>query len=427
MNKKIYIAVLQCLLITISISIFSYCFIKYTSVNEQVKLVSDGHGTNKYIKITDNYDTRGHKSFYEFLSEDNSLDKMKAFHDSIINNFKNRYLEISDQCIYFIGDYTNNIEFVKNGNYKLVNQKIKNDFNDNIYISPLNTIQLSQESFDFLNLKDNVIMGDCFTDDEYKIEENTVSIILGNNYKKNYEIGDEIKGTFINKEFTFKVKGFLSENSVISINYSKYDLDNFIIMPLIELNYNLIDEKDLYFQKVVYSIKSTCYISYSSNENYTITKKIVDNLIKKSDLDYICIDNNLQSFTKNSAVESMKTNRILFIISIIIIIILSCTLVFMTIRILDKNLKTYGSNIQNRKILSKTKFNVFLSLIIQWIIGIGISNYFSFRYFTDTVYFSYFIKLINKQIIILIIILIFIISMSNIYIEVKSHNNKNFK
>ena len=123
----------------------------------------------------------------------------------------------------------------------------------------------------------------------------------------------------------------------------------------------------------------------------------------------------------------MKTNRILFIISIIIIIILSCTLVFMTIRILDKNLKTYGSNIQNRKILSKTKFNVFLSLIIQWIIGIGISNYFSFRYFTDTVYFSYFIKLINKQIIILIIILIFIISMSNIYIEVKSHNNKNFK
>ena len=76
MNKKIYIAVLQCLLITISISIFSYCFIKYTSVNEQVKLVSDGHGTNKYIKITDNYDTRGHKSFYEFLSEDNSLDKM---------------------------------------------------------------------------------------------------------------------------------------------------------------------------------------------------------------------------------------------------------------------------------------------------------------------------------------------------------------
>ena len=392
--KPIADKLLQCIFLVMGITIFCYSFTVYIATEKQTKLFSNMYIENKYIKITDNYNTT---QFSNFLSDKNSLNKLKTMHENLNNDNIFQYLEIDKQNIEFIGNYSKSIDFVSGNNKKYVNQPITDEDGQQYYITPLNSFQISEKAADILHLNNKISEGKFFENKDFFLSESNqkiIPVILGNSYVGVYKIGDEIEGKFLQKIFKFKVIGFLCKSVLLPLNYDAYNLDNSIIMPFINCKYTPVNEKDYKFQTTLYSLKTEGYISYSTNEHYVTSVHELENLAQKNNLDYSYISNDLQSFTKDSALTAIKTSKVILLFSIIIMSIVSFVIIFMTIKYIDSNLKNYAIYLINGVSIFRIKVKIFSLLLVQFLIAIVVTSFFSFNYFKSTVYFIYFLNYI---------------------------------
>ncbi|WP_086312100.1 hypothetical protein A5821_003372 [Enterococcus sp. 7F3_DIV0205] len=216
-----------------------YLFLLF-AVNMNIELNSNlNEASNKELfTLTDTLTEPD--AFYNFRQSKKLLTTVKSFYEKLNTNENINFVSSFDQPLQ-IENFKGKMEF--NEAYGTDMEVIGN------YIDPMTKkevfdakcFQVSKNFFDYYKLEtDNNAL---FPWDDINIENHTLPILLGSNYKNSYSLGETIKGSFYLKSFDFKIIGFLKENTSVFYknDLNKY-LDDYIIVPYPEKLSNVSNE-----------------------------------------------------------------------------------------------------------------------------------------------------------------------------------------
>lgn len=287
-NKKMYNKYFKYIILLLgtilfSMGIFVYSQVKYQNWvdqnnNQQIK--------NKVIQISirDNYTGLNNKlSIKEFFNTENSLIKLKNIYQELNNNKYFNYIEMIQQVFEYKGYCDFNTQLIDGENKEYLNQ-----FVDDEYLTPLKSVQISNKVYNDYDLSNKIASGKGFNDIDYNIDDTMkVNVILGNNYSDIFKVGDEFNVNYlVYGNLTCEVIGFFKNGTQINYQTEAINLDNYIIAPAI--NYTKLNSENKEFQKILYSVKSTCYIEcvYQNIEQYNLVLKEIEKCFSKADIDY---------------------------------------------------------------------------------------------------------------------------------------------
>ncbi len=223
-----------------------------------------------YYKLSNNYGIDGNQSVMDFLNSENSLEKLKNFNNEL--KIKFNYNELHYQPLVYNGYFENDIKFSQNG---IINEKIHNEQSKEfIYQTKLNTLMIGKTLYnsfdDYIEEGRNFKKGDFIVDDPNQ----EISLILGNDYKNIYKIGDELYLSLHEKVLKFKVVGFLKKDIQKFSPKNKKSLNETIIMPFYDINYIPNDTADEFYQKIYYMQKNEGHIKVNETEENEIIKNV---------------------------------------------------------------------------------------------------------------------------------------------------------
>ncbi|EMA6341815.1 ABC transporter permease [Bacillus cytotoxicus] len=158
------------------------------------------------------------------FKQENSYDRLNEFYNFLTTNKKFQFVSFKEDAV-FIDD------FKGTDNLLLSNDKVKFKGFD----QPLSNLKGFFIDKNFLNhFHFKVEKGRSFVEDDFiKGSNKRIPVVLGDNYKKLYKIGDEIRGNIQHLE-TFVIIGFLEKNYyfVKGINsLEPINLDNYMVIP----------------------------------------------------------------------------------------------------------------------------------------------------------------------------------------------------
>lgn len=128
-------------------------------------------------------------------------------------------------------------------------------------------------------MKNKLKSGRIFDDKEFQLHEDAyVPVIIGANYNGLFQINDTFSAYFVGQIIlNCKVIGVLENNTNFEFADNKYNLDNYLIIPLLNIDSNKINDSLDLFSKILLTIKSEGYIYYDSiddkNEQINEIKK----------------------------------------------------------------------------------------------------------------------------------------------------------
>lgn len=334
--------------------------------------------------------------FYKFMNSSTDFHMCKYNYDSL-----------------FIKPFTNYKDFIIS-NYK------KNIDNINYY--PIKQFCIDKSFLENFDLK--IDKGRFFSNDEFNHQSDC--IILGNNYKKVFDLNDEIIAldTFNNIK-KFKIIGFLKkgERFIKNINVSNIkNLDNIAILPIIynyPLNEPIIDEN---LQKVKFyqSIFNGCFFIDNLNNKDFILKNIKSEAKKYN---FIINIDNLNNNTELFKYENKPLIISLFLISIISIFFIVISLISSLLIYIRKNYIIIGIHLINGAKLKDILFLFSCRLLLITFISFFLSIYFINFYFNSSPILALNVVLLLQLIFILIIINFLILSISITKIRKLQINN----
>lgn len=214
--------------------------------------------THQELKLIGVVDTYANASELTALFEDHdSLERMISFNQILNDQFE--FYEIYNQPLQSKFYWNMDDSFLKcYDGVPIKNQEIEID-GENCFISTLNSFQLNLNAynhfFDFIGEG----RGFCESDFQYKRNEK-VPIILGNDYKSYYSIGDSIKLNYLGKDFEYEIIGFFEQGLNIKIENSEYSMNKYLCVPFFEFDGNVIDDSEKVFWLRCYEEKNLGYI-----------------------------------------------------------------------------------------------------------------------------------------------------------------------
>lgn len=184
--------------------------------------------TSKSItnKAAQSYEeTYGNKTLYytgECLSDDTfchyredsnteELDKLKKFTFKLLNCDAFSFVSMSTQPIEIIDTKIPDI-FLYDYEKGSHNQSISQNGNETHYLSK--TVACSQSFFDAFSLE--IDTGRAFAEEDFTVnlsQKQNIPVILGNEYKSVFHLGEQFEATYLFEQFNFVIVGFLKENS----------------------------------------------------------------------------------------------------------------------------------------------------------------------------------------------------------------------
>ena len=140
--------------------------------------------------------------------------------------------------------------------------------------------QISKNCFPKFDIE--VGEGCIFSDEdmEYSPEKN-IPIIVGYEYANELEIGDLLKGGYIQNEFTYEVIGILREGSNIDLGGEKVSLDRYLLMPSFNIEDSPTDAEDDMFQVRHYANKLSGKLNYVSFNDFFKDYREIRSINKK--------------------------------------------------------------------------------------------------------------------------------------------------
>ena len=250
---------------------------------------------NYFYRVACRYGSDNYPDFSELFNSADSLQRLKQMNSELKKRFD--YVELNFQPLYSIGYYDKPLEFVDSYDDTLqtaetVNQIIGLENSQPIYVTDLKTIQMPQK-FIFL-YNDLIDSGRNFTDADFFIRNSndSVNIILGNEYSKYYKIGDLLHLTLHQKEITFKVIGFYKKGTLINLNNTIINFDHCIIMPFYDVEYSPQDEKEYTYQTIYYSQKNEGYIN-SKDMTFSQIDAYLNEIASRTNLAYSLVTNTI--------------------------------------------------------------------------------------------------------------------------------------
>ncbi len=411
-SKYINLLVCFCLL-TVGMTTFMISNKNYLKAKHKIIDFDNKNIESLYLRVTDVYGRDNQKTLFQFFSEEDSLERMKKFCGILNKEFN--YLEFDTQSLLVLDDFNYKDEFRIDYGKEFFGE------NDEIGIS-LKSVQMGENTYDIFNLESQLIDGRGFENNDFIFENNrTVSAILGHEYSELINIGDTVNFEYLSKNITVTVIGFFEKNTSVTLNNNIYFLDEFIIIPSLDLNYDILNEDDERFQKILYSLKNWGYIKINNGEDFCDYRKRIDDISKELDLKYVVNEGFVYPYIRNIS-NTINSNKGIFLIaSIVLFLILSAIIAYIYIWNYNKNKKIYSIHLICGCSLLRLKLRIFFQIFIQFMLSLSIAslvNRLILGY--DNIYVSERILLrqaVRQTSILSIIIMIVICLILNIYIN----------
>lgn len=289
------------------VSVYAYsCIIE--SYNMQVQEFTD----RGEISLADSYDSEESR-VEDFFQTENSSEILKTTYEKLKTNKKLQYYEVLPQPIEYIGRFKLPKSTV-DGEEDCIEQKI-----DGELLTPLKTLMINQLFAHDTALNTQVSEGEWFEKTQYRLtSDQCIPVVLGENYKEAFSIGDTFEGYYLGcKKIQFVVKGFFASTTVVALDNQKYDLDDYLVAPVMQ-TCNTEDEK---FAKLLLLVKCEGYLHYNNKEEYAAALEEIKHLAEETGYKYSLpkkeLENkNIFGITKTTATILRPLITFLFILGI---------------------------------------------------------------------------------------------------------------
>ena len=235
--------------------------------------------SQEFIRIAFNQD------YTPLYDQPKSLQYLKLMHEKLRTAEEFHYYEINDQFLYILNYDGAPIfrEMYEDGNpYR---EDIVMEINGTKYppAATIKSVQLSLNCFSHFDLK--IMEGEGFKEEDYIYKINDiVPVILGYDYREQYEIGQDLQGIYIAEPFTFRVIGFLEENSYLQVGANIKYLDRYMIIPFFNCE-NPVNLQDKIFQIRHYGLKTSGFILPLEERIHSNIENIINHMAKECNLE----------------------------------------------------------------------------------------------------------------------------------------------
>ena len=279
-------------------------------------------------------------NYYRYTKAENSeyYNRLQKFKASLFQQEEFCYMCITDQMIQIINKRIPDI-FLSGYEEGDIEYDINKVGNQTLYSAK--AIEVSANFFDYYNIK--VENGKKFSDEDYIYKEGkNIPILLGNEYKKYFEIGDTFNAYFLCDSFCFEVIGFIKPQSFFYVRGVDDFLscERYIILPALDVNKRNSFSQSLLLQQMEGMVVSSV--------DYKKTNSIYKRLLKDADLEnweLSLIDPNAKRTISTMEAYAGMTNQVAYQFKNILILILAFTcvaVIFNVLGILKKNSYSFG-------------------------------------------------------------------------------------
>ena len=337
--------------LTLCFILCAFSFVSTYNLIQQTNKFSSNYGDKQYLRVWDAFYDEADETF---KSEPNYIGKMKSVYnkmcDNKIVNFFSEYnnpVYIENAPDNYLFSYSCNSESdfsLKDSEVELSGYDNKNHmYND------VKCIWLDKKGLDYCNLTTEEDRKFDTNDFKFTEDGDTVSIIMGADYKKYYKIGETFNADILYANVKFKIVGFLAEDeaayTVVDGNSTLEKLNNYIILPLCDCP-DEINEKD---SEKLYNLLEFKICGYSITQK---TPNDVQNEITKicnevgfSPVLQVAKSTNYESSELMMDIDSLSDA--MMTISLILLIFSTLTLTLFVVNNLRRNLKYYAILLTN--------------------------------------------------------------------------------
>lgn len=357
---------------------FVLIFIISSQIRANVRVIDLARTTinTSVIQIFDKYGLPNYESYSDFTNREDSFRKLNDFYGKLKKSNVFTFLELHSSMIQIEG---NDKRYDKNGygfidGYGIIpneelkqfaNQKVNIDGRD-IYVSNINNMLIGERTFDYFEFNNKIVSGRAFKSEDFSLnnKKDTINVILGNEYRKIYKIGDKFKAYYLCNLYNYKVVGILEKDTVINFDDNIVSLDYYVIMPSFHINsktYAKSSKPNFYVKH--YLNKTGGFIAVNSKSEVNPVMKKFRDISKEYDLAYDCSPLGASYDNDASILSASTINKDMLLLSIIQIIILCLITNFIFLYNFRKNIKTYSIHLINGASLFIIKIKIYLEIV----------------------------------------------------------------
>ncbi len=356
-------------LLTLAIALILKTFLINDTVEEKSQKYYHTYVENQYVKIFATYDIQG-ITFTQALQQEDFLTRLKQFNHDLHTAEGLNFFELCDQHVEHKGYYEGKDNFVVgyDRDPSMKNQWLKTSAGQ-VYITPLYALQVDSKAYN-LFLKNSLARGTDFIDDDfnYRPDKMTIPCLLGYDYSTIYDLGNMMQVEYLTRKINLEIIGFFDQTASVPVNGSILYLDHYIVMPFLNCQYNPINPEDEFFQKILYDQKNTGYL-LDEGLDYSL----VNNIAQTYDLLYTTGTNKKDISMVNQGVTALLTQRIVFMISILLLLGVIITIILVLMQKFDRDAKKISVNLICGASLNTIKAKLYAYVICCYLAGIIIS------------------------------------------------------
>lgn len=268
--KKYIISVFVTTIFVFGLSVYSYALL----VEKNNSIIPQNINKGEWL-LTDNYDRKDYR-YENFLRRKDSIYILEQVYHHLQNISNVDYFEISNQDFIYTRYFSGDKKFV-NGD---ANQKV-----DNMLITPLKSIQVSELYVKKQKLYRKLHTGKFFNQSAYtKTSEQIVPVVAGVNYKNIFKLNSIIENSYLaTQNIRCKIIGFLDKNASVKVDEENINLNNYLIMP----NINLSDQDTADFRQTLLSVKCNGYLHYENKKEYHQMAQEIKKIVKETGYEYV--------------------------------------------------------------------------------------------------------------------------------------------
>lgn len=273
LNKKVkhyLIFVCAILIFVFGSSVYSYALLVERN-NSAIPQIND---QGDWL-LSDNYDRKDY-SYENFLRKKDSLEILQQVYQHLLSIKDIDYYEISNQNFIYMKKFMGNRKFI-NGEG---NQKV-----DGMLITPLKSMQVSELYVKKQKLSKKLHTGSFFNKSSFKkTTDQIVPIVAGANYKNIFKLNSIIENSYLaTQNIRCKIIGFLDKNTYVKVDEDNLNLDNYLIMPGI----NLSAQDTMDFKQILLSDKCEGYLHYENKKEYHQMAQEIKKIVKETGYEYV--------------------------------------------------------------------------------------------------------------------------------------------
>lgn len=323
----------------------------------------------------------------EYLNDESAFYNIQATYVEMAN--MEGFREVYPVLLQIIGEYKGERKFI-NGYENIpedeidsyIEQEVFNEAGDKIEVTNIKGSILSEKMAEQYKINQQITIGEMFTQEDYQLGEEPVSVLLGYAYREQYKIGDVIHSLYNGIEMEFKVKGFLEKGAFVDFSKELLPLDYHIVLPALQVSeqqYNdgTAQEKYAYATHYIYKMNGELVCNDEKDVLQLLT--VLEDAKNKHQIPiyYNNLDEDYE--TNKSIMESLVVSRDNRILAGVEMIIISLGMILIFILSYRKERKDYAVRLLCGASLGQVKRLVFrkflVSLLAGYLIAVGIFFY----------------------------------------------------